>query len=154
MAHPWHHSVSSARKWGGQPEDYLPIHNWFDASKAHYADFRHRALRHHSEGIFWCETVFGPTITNSDGSVIPVRWIGEQHVKEDLGRIPTLRDWLRHIKAEPWMSRGVQRNVGREVDEGDEPHRGEVQELREGGRPCRGDVQAEPGESARNATAP
>ena len=52
MAHPYHHALSSAKKWGGAPEDYLPIHSWFDESKAITADFRHRALRHHAEGIF------------------------------------------------------------------------------------------------------
>ena len=73
MAHPYHHALSSVKKWGGQAEDYLPIHNWFDASKAFLADFRHRALRHHAEGIFWVEEVFGVTITNSDGKAVPVR---------------------------------------------------------------------------------
>ena len=33
MAHSYHHAVSSARKWGGVPEDYLAIHTWFDKSK-------------------------------------------------------------------------------------------------------------------------
>jgi hypothetical protein len=32
-----------------------------------------------------------------------VRYIGEQHVKEDLGRIPTAQDWLSQIKPERWM---------------------------------------------------
>src|SRR5438477_9107683 len=105
MAHPLKHSESSAKKFGGKPEDYLPIHDWFDESKAFLGDFRHRALRHHAEGIFLCERIFGHTITNSDGRVIPVRWIGEQHVKEDLGRIPTASDWLRCIRPEPWMGK-------------------------------------------------
>ena len=52
MAHPYHHAVSSAKKFGGEPEEYLQLHQWLDGSKAHTADFRHRALRHHSEGIF------------------------------------------------------------------------------------------------------
>ena len=52
MAHPLKHAQSSARKFGGRAEDYLPIHNWFDESKAFLGDFRHRALRHHAEGIF------------------------------------------------------------------------------------------------------
>jgi hypothetical protein len=104
MGHPVKHAESSARKFGGKPEDYLPIHNWFDESKAFLADFRHRALRHHSEGIFLCERIFGTTITNSDGKVVPVRYIGEQHVKEDLGRIPTAQDWLTRIQPEAWMS--------------------------------------------------
>jgi hypothetical protein len=109
MAHPWHHSLSSARKWGGKPEDYLPLHNWFDASKESMCDFRHRALRHHAQGIFEAEREFGPTITNSDGKRIPTRILAEQHVREDLGRIPTLADWLKCIKAEPWMHRGVEK---------------------------------------------
>ena len=33
MAHPIDHAKSSAKKWGGQPEDYLHIHKWFDESK-------------------------------------------------------------------------------------------------------------------------
>jgi hypothetical protein len=103
VAHPLKHAQSSAKRFGGKPEDYLPIHNWFDESKAFLADFRHRALRHHSEGIFLCETIFGISITNSEGKAIPVRYIGEQHVKEDLGRIPTAQDWLTQIKPERWM---------------------------------------------------
>ena len=42
MAHPLKHAQSSARKFGGRAEDYLPIHNWFDESKAFLGDFRHR----------------------------------------------------------------------------------------------------------------
>lgn len=103
MAHPLKHAQSSAKRFGGKPEDYLPIHDWFDESKAFFADFRHRALRHHSEGIFLCERIFGSSITNSEGKTVPVRFIGEQHVKEDLGRIPTPQDWLAQIKPKRWM---------------------------------------------------
>lgn len=103
MAHPYHHALSSVKKWGGKPEDYQAIHDWFDESKAHVADFRHRALRHHSEGIFMAEKIFGTTITNADGRVVPVRYVGEQHVKEDLGKIPTLADWLLNIQPQGWM---------------------------------------------------
>jgi hypothetical protein len=52
MAHPYHHSLSSVKKWGGTVADYQRIHDWFDESKKIIADFRHRALRHHAEGIF------------------------------------------------------------------------------------------------------
>jgi hypothetical protein len=114
MAHPFHHALSSVRKWGGVVEDYLPLHTWFDASKAFLADFRHRALRHHAEGIFWAEEVFGPTITNRAGRVVPVRWIGEQHVKEDLGWIPTLQDWFKHIRVQPWMAKAGDRRIGQD----------------------------------------
>jgi hypothetical protein len=103
MAHPLVHAESSAKKFGGKPEDYLAIHNWFDESKAHFADFRHRALRHHTEGIFMAEKLFGLSIVNSGGKQIPVRYVGEQHVREDLGRIPTAQDWLSEIKPQRWM---------------------------------------------------
>ena len=85
MAHPFKHAESSARKFGGKAEDYLLIHNWFDESKAFLPDFRHRALRHHAEGIFLCERIFGVAITNSEGKQVPVRYIGEQHVKRRSG---------------------------------------------------------------------
>jgi hypothetical protein len=62
MAHPWHHSLSSVKRWGGKPED-------------------------------------------SEGKVIPVRWVGEQHVNEDLGWIPILADWLKEVRPRPWMGR-------------------------------------------------
>lgn len=107
MAHPYHHAESSARKYGGQPEDYQVIHDWFDASKAHMAHPGHRALRHHTLGIFEAEQRFGLTLTNSDGRVIPVRWIGEQHVREDCSRIPSPQDWLRHLPIEAWMVNGT-----------------------------------------------
>jgi len=103
MAHPYHHSVSSAKKYGGQPSEYLKFHEWLDASKSHMADFRHRALRHHSEGVYLLEKIFGATIRLSTGRVLPVRFIGEQHVLEDLGRIPTVQDWFGNIRPEPWM---------------------------------------------------
>ena len=105
MAHPYHHALSSVRRWGGTVEDYQRLHDWFDQSKSYMADFRHRALRHHAEGIFMLETIFGTTLTLSTGRVIPTRWVGEQHVKEDLGFIPSMQDWFKHIQPQPWMGR-------------------------------------------------
>ena len=105
MAHSYHHAVSSARRWGGTPEDTIAIHTWFDRSKEIVADFRHRALRHHAEGIFLAEQLFGVTVTLSTGRDVPVRLIGEQYVLEDLDRIPSFADWVRAIRPEPWMGR-------------------------------------------------
>ena len=95
---PYHHALSSVAKYGGVADDYLPLHAWFDESKAFLADFRHRALRHHAEGIFLAGGIFGPTLVNSDGREIPTRFVGEQHVKEDLGWIPTVQDWFSCIR--------------------------------------------------------
>ena len=107
MAHPDHHSESSARKFGGRPSDYHAVHDWFDATKAQEARPVHRALRHHSFGIFEAERVFGRAITNSDGRSVPVRFIAEQHVREDCRRIPSVGDWLRGIRMESWMINGI-----------------------------------------------
>lgn len=108
MAHCYYHALSSVRKWGGTSDDYLALHQWFDESKSIFADPRHRALRHHAEGIFMLETLFGATITNSDGKVVPVRLVGEQHVIEDLGFIPSFADWGRLIQPQTWMMKGRQ----------------------------------------------
>lgn len=59
MAKPWIHAESSARKFGGRPEEYLPIHDFMDSSKAVFPDNRHRALTHNSWFIFVVEKVFG-----------------------------------------------------------------------------------------------
>ena len=137
MAHPFHHALSSVKQFGGAVEDYQAIHDWFDHSKSQRADPLHRALRHHSEGIFTCEEVFGTTLTLStcrrcgkpenehfefgdenlhvfEAKVIPVRWVGEQHVREDLGFIPTANQWLEGIPLQPWMTRS--RKLSKELE--------------------------------------
>jgi hypothetical protein len=120
MAAPYHHAVSSVKKWGGAVEDYLPIHEWFDATKEMHGDFRHRALRHHAQGIFECERQFGTTITlHENGKQIPVKWVAEQHVIEDLGRIPSLGEWLSAIQPAEWMTRS--RKLSQELEDAAQP---------------------------------
>lgn len=60
------------------------------------------------------ETIFGPTLTLSSGRIIPTRWVGEQHVREDVGVIPSFADWARTIRPEPWMGRA--QRIEAEVD--------------------------------------
>lgn len=104
MAKPWIHSVSSSRKFGGKPEDYIEIHNFMDASKGVIADNRHRALTHNSWFLsVVLERVFGVTFQNSAGKTISVRDIGEQHVYEDLGCIPSGQDYLAELEYKSWM---------------------------------------------------
>lgn len=99
------HAESSAKKYGGKPEDYIKIHEWFDQTKAFIPDNRHRAILHSSFGIFLCEQVFGRTILNSLGKEISVRDLGEQHCLEDFhGRfIPTPQDYLENMEYKDWM---------------------------------------------------
>jgi len=103
MANAVIHAQSSVRHWGGQVEDYIKIHEWFDDTKSYFPDFRHRALKHHSLGIKQCVELFGSYITNSDGKKVSVLAIGEQHVKEDCGFIPSVGDWLHWIKPQTFM---------------------------------------------------
>jgi len=103
MAHPYHHAVSSARKWGGVPADYQKIHDWFDQSKMIWADVRHRALRHHVRGLYDAVDRFGHTIINRDGLDVPVYEIGAQHVMEDCGEVPGVDEWLGSLQVQPWM---------------------------------------------------
>lgn len=108
MAHPYHHAVSSAKRFGGQADDYVPLHSWFDATKAHLADARHRVLRHHSFGIFIAEQIFGVTLANSSGNRIPVRAIAEQHVQEDFSFVPSVQQCLQRLDPNAWLLRNYQ----------------------------------------------
>lgn len=94
MIKPFIHAKTSARRFGGRPEDYQAIHDFFDQTKEHVADMRHRSILHNSWGIYMCEKYFGINITNSDGNLVSVRDVGEQHVLDDLGRIPSLSECL------------------------------------------------------------
>lgn len=100
---PYQHAKGSVRKWGGKPEDYMPIHDFIDSSKAHVPDMRHRAILHSSFGIFITERVFGTNITNSEGKLVSVRDIAEWHIIEDMGRIPTVQDYLEGMPFYPWL---------------------------------------------------
>ena len=100
---PYMHAVSSSKKFGGKPEDYIHIHEWFDCTKQYTGDFTHRAMRHHAAGIQWCIEKFGHYLEIHRN--IPMKLIAEQHVIEDCGFIPTIQDWLKPIQEKPvdWM---------------------------------------------------
>jgi hypothetical protein len=113
VAKPIFHAESSARRFGGSPEDYLAIHDFMDQSKGAIADNRHRALTHNAWFISnVIERVFGHYILVSlpDGrpKKVSTREIAEQHVLEDYGGrfIPTAQDFLARIPIEPWMDNG------------------------------------------------
>ena len=104
MSNPLVHAERSARKWGGSADDYLPLHQWFDATKGHLADNRHRMLLHNSFGILLAEQVFGPALTNSAGRRVFVRDLATQHIVEDLGFVPSVAQCLEELPLRPWMA--------------------------------------------------
>ena len=109
MSKPFVHARSSAKLWGGDPEDYMEIHKFMDSSKGAIADNRHRALTHNAWFIMnVLPKVFGDTFINSAGREVSTRDVGEQHVAEDYGMrfIPTAQDFLEAIPYESWMHNG------------------------------------------------
>lgn len=100
---PFLHGKVSVKKFGGKEEDYQEIHDFLDHTKAHFPDMRHRALLHSSWGIFICERIFGINIKNSDGKLVSVRDIAEQHVIDDMGTIPTVQDYLQGMPMYNWL---------------------------------------------------
>lgn len=102
------HAASSARRFGGDPEEYLAIHLFLDSSKGTIADNRHRALTHNA--WFLREVLpraFGDTFINSVGRTVSVIDVGEQHVLEDYnGFIPSAQDFLEEVPMRDWMVNG------------------------------------------------
>ena len=83
-----------------------------DSTSAHLLDEavtgagrRSLLARHHTEGVFLLETVFGAVITNSERRVVPVRVIAEFHINNELSRIPPVSEILQGIESAPWMMR-------------------------------------------------
>ncbi len=105
---PYLHSLGSVKRWGGKPEDYLPIHDFLDSSKSAHPDMRHRAILHNSFGCYIAERIFGHNITTSEGKLVSVRDIAEHHILEDMQRIPTLSDYLNDMPMYPWLG-GIKR---------------------------------------------
>jgi len=101
---PIEHSILSVRDFGGVPEDYQKIHDFLDSTKAHYYNFKHRAILHNSFGMILCETIFGPGFANSDKKLVSVREIARRHIAQDCNNyVPTVADWLNDLSpSKPW----------------------------------------------------
>lgn len=112
---PFLHSRIHAKKYGGKPEDYAPIDDFIDSSKASVPDVRHRAIIHSSFGCFLVEQVFGRTMINSDGKEFSPRDVAEDHILQDLGFIPTMEQYLNNMTIQPWMSGTEKRNDKKKV---------------------------------------
>lgn len=101
---PFLHAKVSAKTHGGKWEDYIEIHEFIDSSKVCVPDIRHRALFHNSMGPYLAARIFGDHITNSDGKIVSVRDVVEEHIIQDLGFIPTVEKWLDTMPINTWMS--------------------------------------------------
>jgi hypothetical protein len=75
------HARNSVKKYGGEWEDYIEIHDFLDSTKSHFPF-----------GCFLAEKLFGHLITNSEGKEISVRDIAEDH-KRDFHHISSDREF-------------------------------------------------------------
>jgi hypothetical protein len=105
------HAKNSVAKYGGIPGDYLPIHEFINSGKTLLGDVRHRALFHHSFGCLIVETVFGSKKINSSNKTYSPVDVAEDHIKEDLGCIPTIQDYFDNLIIERWMLGGKKEEV-------------------------------------------
>jgi hypothetical protein len=96
MAHPYHHSLSSTKPLKLNWQEHFALHDWLDSSKAMFSDARHRALFHHTAGVYLSKKVF-KTLPNAQK-------IARDHILEDLGFLPNLSNWL---KEESWNKKLV-----------------------------------------------
>lgn len=96
MAHPYFHSKSSQRRWGGTVNDYIAAHSFFDHTKMAVPDARHRLILHNAVGIDLATKITARTdrrsIINSDKVEVMLQDLGEQHVTEDFGHIPNVSE--------------------------------------------------------------
>jgi hypothetical protein len=110
MATPLIHAQSSAKRWGGTPDDYVALHSKMDCSKKYFPDNRHRILTHNMFFIYEVMMeLYGEYITNSDGRQVSVKDICELHILEDyhMKYIPTPQDWIENLQVKSWMNNGL-----------------------------------------------
>lgn len=102
MSHPYYHALSAARCWGGSWRDYIEVEQWFDQTKGHIADARHRLLLHNEFGVELCCRIFGDTLIRpSDGGEARVAEVARRHVEEDFGRkVPGVEECFRRASIE------------------------------------------------------
>jgi hypothetical protein len=109
MSAPHIHAISSAKRYGGVMDDYMDIHVKMDCSKGYFPDNRHRVLTH---TMFWIKEVmvplFGQVMTNSEGRIVSVKDVCEQHILEDYRQkfIPTPQDFIQNMEFREWMQNG------------------------------------------------
>lgn len=120
----WRHARISAKRRGGRPEDYYPLHAFIDSTKECCADMRHRVL--HTP---WAVTrviipVFGAAFRNSDGAEVQTKSVCEEdHLFLDYRNrfIPDLADFCDLLDASAipdWRRRveALHREFGRDAD--------------------------------------
>ena len=94
------HARISAKRWGGEAEDYYEVHCFIDSTKSLCSDARHRIL-HTLWGINSVVVpIYGHSLLNSAGKSVDLKDLCERdHLLVDYQQrfIPTLADFVRAI---------------------------------------------------------
>lgn len=89
---PFAHALTSVRGTGRSWQDDLPIHEFMDLAKHACPDLRHRLVLHNAD--------LGPELA---ARAFPhhahARDVAHAHVREDIGWMPSLADWLDRLDA-------------------------------------------------------
>jgi hypothetical protein len=72
-------------------------------------------MYHHTMGVFLAEKIFGKTLSipkRTEGEIqVPVRLIAERHIIEDLGWLPSPKDYIDQMPVQTWMSGSRRREL-------------------------------------------
>lgn len=110
------HAKHSVKQFGGKPEDYIKIHEWFDQFRFAVKEPYHNIFLHNTAGIVICEQVFGDTIINSNGGAVFVRDIAESHIVSAVGEMKTPQEWVDTILNENESSDALETMIEKAVD--------------------------------------
>jgi hypothetical protein len=84
---PWWHAMLTASPRGADWTDDLAIHEFVDSAKTACPDLRHRVVLHNADlGVKLTEMAFPGRAD--------IAHIVCEHVRQDLGSVPTLIDWM------------------------------------------------------------
>ncbi|HEU0176659.1 MAG TPA: hypothetical protein VFV58_20520 [Blastocatellia bacterium] len=102
---PLQHARITGRRYGGEWQDWIEIHDWIDRSKVIFPSMQHRMFLHSDFGEWLAIRVYDEAIRSKSGAVTPTRDLFRDHQVEDLGRVVTLAEWLHEIDADYWTRR-------------------------------------------------
>ncbi len=100
-------AASSAEKFGGSADDYLPLHAWMMAPVDWRSEWdtsiRCLLFRHNSVGIFEAEEYFGPEYLGP-GSQVKTKDLAYHHIMFVIGDVPNPSDIMAELTLQPWMN--------------------------------------------------
>lgn len=101
----------SVRYFGGQPEDYMKLHQFMDTCEGLVPGAE--GITHSTFGLGLAELALGWVVGTRE---VPTRTVAEKHILAQFGSIPTAQDWLSSIPVRPWMYNQASQ-LSRELEE-------------------------------------